>query len=90
VTIGAARAEGDRLVVAVSVTGASAPQLNRDDVLARVRGRSAPEAMAALDELGAPSVQLWPGWVTSVPELDWRIELRLGGAADEPAPSGTP
>ena len=81
VTIGIARAEGDVLVVPVSVTGASAPQLDRGEVLERVRGRSAAAAEAALAELGSARVELWPGWVASVPELDWRIDLRLGEAA---------
>ncbi len=90
VTVGTPRAEGELLVVAVSVTGASAPRLDRDDVLARVRGRSAAEAVAALDELGAVDVDLWPGWVTSVPELEWRIDLRLGAVPDAPSASATP
>ena len=90
VTIGEARVEGNDLVVAVSVTGASAPQLDHDDVLQRVRGRSAEEAAAALEQLGSATVDLWPGWVQSVPELDWRIDVRIDSVADGPAPSATP
>jgi hypothetical protein len=90
VTIGTARVEGDVLWVVVSVTGASAPRPNPDGVLERVRGRSPAEAEAALDELGDVSVDLWPGWVTTVPELDWRIDLRLHGVPEEPEPSATP
>jgi hypothetical protein len=92
VTIGNARIEGDRLVVAVSVTGASARRPDSDGILDRVRGRSRDEAEAALGELGEVNVELWPGWVTSVPQLDWRIDLRLHSAPDDPAssPSATP
>jgi hypothetical protein len=90
VTIGTARVEGDLLTVAVSVSGASAPRPDPDSVLERVRGRSVAEAEAALEELGSATVELWPGWVTSVPELDWRIDLRLHGVPDEPGPSATP
>jgi hypothetical protein len=78
------------LTVAVSVSGASAPRPDPDDVLQRVRGRSVDAAEAALDELGSATVKLWPGWVTSVPELDWRIDLRLHGVPDEPTPPATP
>jgi hypothetical protein len=77
-------------VVAVSVTGASAPQPDPADVLQRVRGRSAEEAEAALEELGSATVSLWPDWVQSVPELDWRIDLRIDSVADGPVPSETP
>ena len=90
VTIGEARVEGEELVVMVSVTGASAPLPESDEVLRRVRGRSAQAAEAALADLGAATVDLWPDWVESVPELDWRIDLRIDSAADGPVPSATP
>jgi hypothetical protein len=90
VTIGAARVEGEELVVAVGVTGASAPLPDPDEVLRRVRGRSAQAARAALADLGTATVDLWPGWVQSVPELDWRIDLRIDSVADGPVPSATP
>jgi hypothetical protein len=78
VTIGAARVEEGRLFVTVSVTGASAPAVERDFVLERIRGRSAVDAEAALEPIGTASVELWPGWVASVPELDWRVDVRIG------------
>jgi hypothetical protein len=90
VTIGAARVEGEELVVAVGVTGASAPLPDPDEVLRRVRGRSAQAAAAALADLGTATVDLWPAWVQSVPELDWRIDLRIDSVADGPVPSATP
>ena len=89
-TIGEARVEDEGLVVAVSMTGASAPLPDPEEVLRRVRGRSAEEATAALEQLGAATVDLWPDWVQSVPELDWRIDLRIDSAASEPVPSEAP
>lgn len=90
VTIGEARVEGAGLVVSVSMTGASAPPPEPDEYLRRVRGRSAEEAEAALEQLGSATVTLWPGWVQTVPELDWRIDLRIDSIPDEPVPSVTP
>ena len=92
VTVGAARIEGDRLVVAVTVAGASMPQLSRELVLERVRGRSSEEAEAALRDLGEASVELWPAWVASVPELDWRIDVRFEQSSTDSAqaPSSLP
>ncbi|MBA2631581.1 MAG: hypothetical protein H0U86_01050, partial [Chloroflexi bacterium] len=89
-TIGGARADGDRLIVDVTVSAASAPRPDREDVLERVRGRSADEAEAALAGIGSASVELWPAWVGSVPELDWRINVRIGDASGDPGPSATP
>lgn len=89
-TIGGARADGDRLIVDVTVSAASAPRPDREDVLERVRGRSADEAEAALAAIGSASVELWPAWVGSVPELDWRINVRIGDASGDPVPSATP
>jgi hypothetical protein len=89
VAVGAARIEGDRLIVAVTVSGASMPQLSRELVLDRVRGRSAEEAEAALSDLGAANVGLWPDWVASVPELDWRIDLQIEQASTESVPASS-
>lgn len=77
VTIGEARGDGGVLLVSVSVAGASTPVIDRDAVLERVRGRSVDDAAAAIAELGEPSIQLWPGWVASVPELEWRIDVQV-------------
>ena len=90
VSVGGARREGDALLVAVSMTGASTPALDREEVIARVRGRPADEARAALSDFGEATVDLWPGWVGSVPGLDWRIEVVIGGDRDiTPPPSSS-
>ena len=78
-TIGEAGPDGDALIVAVTVTGATTPAIDRDEVIDRVRGRSADDARAALADLGEPTIELWPGWVSSVPGIDWRIEVRIAG-----------
>ena len=77
VTIGDARRDGNSIVVSVSVAGASTPVIDRDEVIDRVRGQSLERAHDALVELGQPSIELWPGWVASVPTLDWRIDVRV-------------
>ena len=91
VSIGEARRDGDALIVMVTATGASTPAIDRGEVIDLVRGRSADEARAALADLGAPSVELWPGWVGAVPELDWRIDVRITGddAAASPLSSAS-
>jgi hypothetical protein len=86
VAIGTASRSGDRLSVAVTVTGASTRLIDEAAVLERVRGRSAAEARAALEEMGAvATVDLWPQWASTVPELDWRIEIRIAGESTSEA-----
>ena len=50
-----------------------------------------PRCAVEVDACPTTDVELWPGWVRTVPELDWRIELRIGAARDEaePAASGS-
>jgi hypothetical protein len=87
VTIGETRREGDAVVVNVSLTGASTPAIDQDEIIERIRGRPGEEARGALADLGDPTIELWPGWVESVPGLDWRIEVEIVG---EPAASLLP
>ena len=90
VSIGEGRRDGDALVISVTVSGASTPAIDRDEVVERVRGRSVDEARAALAELGDTTVELWPGWVSAVPDLDWRIDVVIAeDRSATPAPSSS-
>lgn len=89
VTLGPARLDGETVVVEARVGGASAPELDPDVVRARVIGHTPEEAQLALADLGAAHVDLWPGWVTTVPELEWRVEVRIAELGPVPAPSGS-
>ena len=90
VTLGSVEREGDRLEVAVSVRGRSARVPERAEVLTRAIGLSADEAVLALADLGTATVDLWPGWVTTVPDSDWRIDVEISGVDEvEPVPSGS-
>jgi hypothetical protein len=77
VTLGPARLDGETVVVEARVSGSSAPELDPEVVRARVIGRTPEEAQLALADLGTARVELWPGWVTTVPELEWRVEVRI-------------
>ena len=65
------------VVIEATVTGRAAPRPNPVEVIERSRGLSAEEAQLALADLGDAQVDLWPGWVATVPELDWRIEVHV-------------
>jgi hypothetical protein len=77
---------GDQVEVEVVVTAEADPALDETAIRDRVVGLSEPEAEAALAPLGEVDVELWPGWVDRVPQLGWRIELRI---EDGPIPSGS-
>jgi hypothetical protein len=85
VEVGAVAGEGDELSVTVTVSADSDPVLDEAAIRERVAGRTEEEAETDLAWLGQVDVELWPGWVDRVPELEWRIELRVEG---EPQPSG--
>lgn len=65
------------LRVHVTASGRSAAQIDGNQVAELVAGLSPEEAEAALEDLGQATVELWPGWVASVPTMAWRIEVRV-------------
>ena len=87
VAIGAARQEGTTLVVATTVSGSAAATIDDEEVVDRVAGLSADAAEAALSDLGDATVELWPGWVSTVPDAAWRIDLVVSGDASTPEPN---
>lgn len=77
VVVGDASLQGGALGVDVTVTARAASAVDPEEVRRRIVGRSADEAEAAIADLGNASVELWPGWVTTVPGIEWRMELRI-------------
>ncbi len=77
VALGEATLDGESMRVEATVSTRAAPVIDPDDVRALVAGLPADEAEAALADVGEATVDLWPGWVTTVPGMDWRVEVRL-------------
>ena len=77
VVIGEASQAGGTLSVDVTVTARAASAVDPEEIRRRIAGRSAEEAEAAIADLGDASVELWPGWVTTVPGMAWRVDLRI-------------
>jgi hypothetical protein len=72
----------DVLTVPVDVTARSIGRIDREEIRRRITGRSAAEAEAALGDLGDANVELWPGWASTVPELEWRVEILIEEQAE--------
>ena len=90
VDIGPVARAGDALSVEVSVSGRATAPVSREDVVAGIVGLSEAEAEAALAPLGRADVTLWPGWVSTVPDREWRIEVEISAVEEpivEPSPS---
>ncbi|HEY6609130.1 MAG TPA: hypothetical protein VI277_08050, partial [Candidatus Limnocylindria bacterium] len=81
VVLGEVARVGDGLTVQVTVSGRATPIIERDAVISLVVGSSARDAEAALAELGSATVELWPFWVGTVPDREWRIEFDVLGPA---------
>lgn len=77
VAIGEARVEDGALHVDVSARAVAAVPVSEFAVRENARGRSVAEAETVLAPFGEARVELWPGWVTTVPEMDWRVEVRI-------------
>jgi len=77
VALGEVSRQGDSLLVDVTITGERTPVIERETVLERVIGLSEEEAISALGSLGRATVELWPVWVGTVPDSDWRIEFEI-------------
>ena len=91
VVIGSATRDGDALAVEVTVSGRATTSVDRDDVVRGIIGLSEAEAEAELAPLGQADVTLWPGWVSTVPDRDWRIEVQISGVEEISAePSAEP
>ena len=77
VELGDASVEEGALRIEVVSTGRAVSGLSESTIRERARGRSPEEAEAVLATFGDARVELWPGWVTTVPDMDWRVEIRI-------------
>jgi hypothetical protein len=75
VAIEEANVEAGTMRVDVTATGISVARVDTDNVAQRVAGLTPAEAEAALDDLGSVTVELWPDWAESVPDMPWRIDV---------------
>ena len=90
VTPGAARRDGDVVIVPVEVTAQAAPSIDEEAIRDEIAGRPIDEVRAALSPLGEVSITAWPGWVDAIPSLTWRIDVTIGAPEHgEPVPSAS-
>ncbi len=78
---------GGQITATLNVRASVAPVLDESELKARVAGRSRQDAAQVLSDIGPTTVDLWPGWVDSVPRLPFRITISIEAPPTSPAPS---
>jgi baseplate J-like protein len=73
----------------VSATATRFRVVDREALLAQVRGLVLAEARSRLDDYGVVEITLWPDWVTTIPSDTGRISFTVNEAAPTPGPSGS-
>jgi hypothetical protein len=83
--------DGRRVTFPVTARAAQVRVVDAAALKEQIKGKPVPQARAALQPFGDVALTVWPGWVTSIPTLDARIDLRVLPATDAmPSPSPTP
>jgi len=89
---GAISADG-QVVAQCRVTGQTAPTIDVQALKSEIAGLTADEAYDRLASLGTPRIDFWPGWVTAVPRLGFRVGIVIdaahGSESASPAATGT-
>jgi hypothetical protein len=82
---------GQSVTFPVSATAQQVAVLDADDLRQQVLGKSLDEARALLAPYGTVEVTAWPDWVSAIPTLPDRVDVRIedGVAIESPDPSGS-
>ncbi len=84
----------DRSEIRFPVTATARQTVVADAATIRqaITGRPIEEARRFLEAYGQVSIEVWPDWVTTIPTLDWRLEVLVGpeGGYDRRSTAGSP
>ncbi len=84
------QADGDLIDFQVTTSAAAIPVLDAVALREEIKGKSVADARKLLERYGTVSIDTWPGFVSSIPSLDFRLDLSVAGAADGPGGSPGP
>jgi hypothetical protein len=74
--------EGGLITFPVVITARQVLDLDTEAIENEIRGKSLAEAQTILQRYGTAEVSVWPDWVSTIPTLDARVDVR--STADEP------
>jgi hypothetical protein len=84
------QADGDLVDFRVTANAAAIPNLDPAALRDEIKGRSVDEAKQILGRYGTVAIDTWPGFVSSIPTLDFRLDLKVAGASPGTSPSPGP
>ena len=89
--VGTGRPKGASVVYPVTGEAQQVGTVDAAAVREAIRGRAVGEARERLRDFGDADLDVWPDWVTAIPTLDFRLEIRvIADLPTEPAPSPSP
>jgi hypothetical protein len=75
--VGPGTAAGTTIVFPVQATAQQVRRVVADDLREAVRGKSLADARSTLEAYGTTTISLWPGFASSIPSYDFRIDLTV-------------
>ena len=92
-TVGQGKVQGSQIVFAVKAVAQQVRRLVAAELRDQVKGLPVADARAKLEGYGTTTIDLWPGFVSSIPTNDFRINLTIAGAVPiegaSPGPGST-
>jgi hypothetical protein len=82
-------ASGEIVMFPVTARAQQVQVLDAKALAAKIKGRPIFQARSLLEPYGDVQIGVWPDWVTSIPTIDGRIDLRVGPSGS-PSPSPLP
>jgi hypothetical protein len=92
ITVEDAVVSDDRITFPVVATATQIALLDPVAIEAAIRGLPLDDAQRVLGEYGIAELTVWPDWVTTIPTIDARVDVSIGGpvAVETDSPSAEP
>ena len=87
VSVSAGQPDGEIVDFRVIATAMAMPALDVAQLRDAIRGRTVAQASAILGRYGAISIETWPGYVSTIPTLDARVDLTVAAPEASAVPS---
>ena len=92
-TVGQGKVQGTQIVFSVKAVAQQVRRLVAADLRDQIKGLPVADARTRLEVYGTATIDLWPGFVSSIPTNDFRINLTIAGAVPiegaSPGPGST-